>query len=76
MSARSGPEQPPGMAGRAAVNSRRPMDMPARVAAHHNKYQAHGLERLAVAMRRVERPDVPALHTLAEQLLAESPAPA
>jgi hypothetical protein len=78
MSARSGPEQAPEMAGRAAVNSRRPMDMPTRVAEHHNKYQAHGLERLAVAvaMRRVERPDVPALHALAEQLLAESPAPA
>ena len=52
------------------------MDMPARVAAHQNKYQAHGLETLAVAMRRVGRPDVPALHALVEQLLAESPAPA
>ena len=76
MSARSGPEQAPGMAGRAAVNSRRPMDMPTRVAAHQNKHQAHGLETLAVAMRRVGRPDVPALHALVEQLLAESPAPA
>lgn len=52
------------------------MDMPAFVAAHHNKDQAHGLETLAVAMRQVERPDVPALHALLQRLLAESPAPA
>jgi hypothetical protein len=52
------------------------MDMPALVAMHHNKYQAHGLETLAVAMRHVGQPDVAALHALVEELLAESPAPA
>jgi len=76
MITRSGPEQPPGMAGRAAVNSARPMDMPAFVAAQHSKDQAHGLETLAVAMRRVERPDVPVLHAQLQRLLAKSPAPA
>ena len=75
MSARSGPEQPPGMAGRAAVNSRLPMDMPALVATHH-KHQAHGLETLTVAMRHAGQPDVQAPHALVEELLAESPAPA
>lgn len=61
------------MAGRAAVNSRLPMDKPALDATRH-KYQTHGLETLAVAMRRVGQPGVPALHALVEELLAESPA--
>jgi hypothetical protein len=52
------------------------MDMPALVAKHHNKDQTHSLETLAVTMRRVGRPDVPALHALLETLLAERRAPA
>jgi hypothetical protein len=49
------------------------MDKPALDATRH-RYQTHGLETLAVAMRCVGQPGVPALHALVEVLLAESPA--